>query len=33
MQHIINPKWSCRIRRVLNDERLLALLANLVWLG
>jgi hypothetical protein len=33
MQHIINSKWSRRIRRALNDERLLALLANLVWLG
>jgi hypothetical protein len=33
MQRIINPQWSRRIRHTLNDERLLALLANLVWLG
>jgi hypothetical protein len=33
MPHSVNRKWHRRIRHALNDERLLALLANLVWLG
>jgi hypothetical protein len=33
MQHSVFTRWLRPLRHALNDERLLALLANLVWLG